>query len=220
MNEATAETTMELHDGATLNAEEFLQAYEGMPHVRKAELHKGLVCNVEQRPQAGAMMSPVHLDHSTPLANAIMVLSMYAANTPGVRSGSPATVALSAQTVVEPDAILFRVPGQSRRHAKGYLQGPPELVVEVGHSSARKDEVEKAKLYYTAGVLEYLFIRKSDVQLFRRGTGQFEAMARVDGRLQSETFPGLWIDAAALLAGEGLTLIRTLYEGLAARQSE
>ena len=46
--------------------------------------------------------------------------------------------------------------------------------------------------------------------------GRYESLAPgSDGILRSEVFPGLWMDAAALLRGDMLAVMRVVQDGLA-----
>lgn len=118
-----------LENGAHLSAAEFLRRYEGMPEVRKAELVNGIVY----------MASPVRHDrHGKPDSLIQTWLGTYAIATPGVESSTNTTIRLGVDDVPQPDGLLRIVTergGQTRLDAKGYLQGGPELVVEVAGSS-------------------------------------------------------------------------------------
>jgi hypothetical protein len=39
-----------------------------------------------------------------------------------------------------------------------------------------------------------------------------------DGRLKSETFPGLWLDVPALLAGDMVKVLQVVQEGIASAE--
>jgi hypothetical protein len=59
--------------------------------------------------------------------------------------------------------------------------------------------------------------RAVDWFIFR--AGRYEPLAPgEDGILRSVTFPGLWLDSAALIAESGLRLIATLREGIGSRE--
>jgi Uma2 family endonuclease len=200
-----------LENGAHLGASEFLRRFEAMPEVKKAELINGIVY----------MGSPVRLDqHGEPDGLVQTWLGTYAVATKGVGHATNTSVRLGPDDVPQPDGLLRLVPecgGASRLDEKGYLQGAPELVVEVAASSASLDAREKVASYRRAGVKEYVIWRTEDGEIdwwileedeYRRlPTGE-------DGVLRSRVFPGLWLDAAGLLARDGAHLLATLQHGL------
>lgn len=200
-----------LENGAHLSACEFLRRYEAMPEVKKAELINGIVY----------MTSPVRIDQHGEPDNLIQGwLCVYSIATPGVRAATNSTTRLSTDDVPQPDGLMRIVPecgGQAQIDAKGYLQGAPELAVEVAASSASLDVREKQGSYRRAGVREYLVWRTEDeaVDWWILEEDEFRPLpAGTDGILRSKTFPGLWLDTAALLSGDGARLMARLQEGL------
>src|SRR6184192_1505178 len=192
-----------LENGQHLSASEFLRRYEGMPEVKKAELINGMVY----------MGSPVSYEkHGEPDNLVQGWLCNYSAATPGVKAAANSTVRLGPDDVPQPDAWLRILPqygGQARPGPKGYLQGPPELVVEVAASSASIDAREKFAMYRRAGAREYLLWRTLDgtVEWWALEDDEYRLMQPgPDGVLRSRTFPGLWLDTAALLAEDGAAL--------------
>ncbi|MCP3677726.1 MAG: Uma2 family endonuclease [Deltaproteobacteria bacterium] len=70
---------------------------------------------------------------------------------------SPVDVFLAEDTVVQPDLAVVCDPGKLENGK--YVDGPPDLVVEVlSPSTALKDRREKRSLYEAAGVAEYLIV--------------------------------------------------------------
>ena len=200
-----------LENGAHLSAAEFLRRYEAMPEVKKAELISGIVY----------MGSPVRVDqHGEPDGLIQGWLCNYAIATPGVRHAANSTTRLSPDDTPQPDGLLRLVPecgGQARLDAKGYLQGPPELVVEVAASSASYDVREKLASYRRAGVREYLVWRTEDeaVDWWTLEDDEYRPLPSESGGLRrSRLFAGLWLDVPALLAGDGAKLMARLQEGL------
>jgi Uma2 family endonuclease len=107
--------------------------------------------------------------------------------------------------------------GQARLDKKGYLQGAPELAIEVAASSASLDVREKLASYRRAGVREYLVWRTEDeaVDWWALEEDEYRPLvADAKGVLRSKVFPGLWLDPQALLAGDGARLMAKLQEGL------
>ena len=79
-------------------------------------------------------------------------------HTPGVRGHDNATVRLDLDNEPQPDVLLYieeEAGGQSCVSDDGYLEGAPELVVEVAASSASVDMHDKLRVYRRNGVREY-----------------------------------------------------------------
>src|SRR5438445_766771 len=78
------------------------------------------------------------------------------------------------------------------------------LVAEIAASTASYDLHTKLKVYRRNGVREYLVWRTLDgaVDWFVLRQGQFVALVPDAGLLKSEVFPGLWLDADALVRGD------------------
>jgi Uma2 family endonuclease len=195
-----------LETGDQLTAAEFLRRYEAMPAISKAELIEGTVY----------MSPPVRLEHAEPDTTIQTWLGYYAAHTPGTRAASNATVRLDADNVAQPDALLRLLPecrGRARADQAGYLCGAPELIVEVAASSAAIDLHDKLKAYRRAGVREYLVWRTLDRQFdwFVLDRDEYrQNAADAKGILRSSHFPGLVLDAQALLAGDSAKVLDTL----------
>jgi Uma2 family endonuclease len=200
-----------LENGDRLSAREFLRRYEAMPEVKKAELIQGIVY----------MGSPIRLTQHAEPDNLVQGwLFHYAAYTPGTKAGSSATARLGPDDVPQPDALLRVVPecgGRSSVDAKGYLQGPPELVVEIAASSASIDAGAKRQSYRRAGILEYLLWRTQDAAVDWWVLEEDEYRPLVPdahGVIRSRVFPGLWLNVPALLSADGPALLAALEEGL------
>jgi Uma2 family endonuclease len=194
-----------------LSAQEFLRRYEAMPEVKKAELIDGVVY----------MGSPVRIDqHGEPDALIQVWLGTYSIATPSVKHATNSTARLGPDDVPQPDGLLRLAPevgGQARVDPKGYLDGAPELVVEVAASSVSLDVREKLASYRRAGVREYLIWRTEDeaVDWWRLEEDEYRPLAlERDRSFHSRIFPGLWLDVQALLAGDGQKLMAKLQEGL------
>jgi len=203
-----------LENGAHFTASEFLRRYEASPDIKKAELVNGIVY----------MPSPVRLDnHGEPDSLIQGWLFNYAIATPGVKSATNSTVRLGPDDVPQPDALLRILPecgGQARVNARGYLEGAPELVVEVAASSTSLDAREKLLAYRRAGVREYLLWRTAEEALdwWILEDDEYRALPLGPGGiLTSQAFPGLCLDVKALLAGDGSKLIAKLQQGLSSQ---
>jgi hypothetical protein len=144
-------------------------------------------------------------------------LGVYEAATPGDNSSARLDLANEPQ----PDAILLidhARGGQARISADDYIEGAPEWIGEVAASSVSIDVNAKLAVYQRSGALEYAVWRVLNraVDWFVLRDGQFERLAPdAEGVLRSTVFPGLWLDAAALVRGDLATVLAVLQRGLA-----
>ena len=113
--------------------------------------------------------------------------------------------------------MLF-IPGrQAIVGADDYIEGAPELVVEIAASSAAIDLHDKKRAYCRNSVQEYLVWRTLEGQFdwFRLQADEYVPMVGDDrGIIRSQIFPGLWLAVSALLAGDMPTVLSSLQEGL------
>lgn len=201
-----------LESGDRLTREEFERRYDAMPDANKAELINGVV-----------YVHPPgrHRRHNRPHFQLIGWLGTYEAATPGVEGGDNGTVRLDLDNEPQPDALLLIDPacgGQARISDDDYVENAPELVAEVSASSVSFDLHTKKTVYRRNGVREYLVWRVVDKQFdwFVLRAGQFQPMAPDEsGILRSEVFPGLWLDAAALIRGDSKRVLDVVHQGLA-----
>ncbi len=208
-------TILPLESGDKLTRAEFEQRYATMPQVKKAELIEGTVY----------MTSPVRItQHGDPHARIMTWLGAYWVATPGVQVGDNPTVRLDADNEPQPDALLrIAFAGQSTISEDGYVEGAPELIVEIAASSASIDLHEKLKVYRRNQVQEYLIWRVYDAAFdwFRLREGKYILLeTNSEGILCSETFGGLWLAKAALLSGDLATVVSMLQEGLVTEQHQ
>jgi len=173
------------------------------------------------------MPSPVSRNHATPHARLIGWLSAYEAYTPGVEIGDNATLLLDEDNEPQPDALLRILPehgGQSGNSAQGeYIQGSPELIAEIAASSASYDLHDKKTAYRRNGVREYVVwrVRQDAVDWLILREGCFEPLIPgADGILRSETFPGLWLAADALLHNDMPRVLEVVQQGVASEQHQ
>lgn len=207
-----SETAQGLEPGDRLTRAEFERRYEGMPQIKKAELIEGVVY----------MPSPVRLRrHGQPHFRLIGWLGAYAAETPSVIGGDNATARLDLDNEPQPDAMLLLDPacgGQAIISADDYVEKAPEWVGEISASSVSFDLHTKLHVYRRNGVREYLVWRVQDMQIdwFSLRSGEFEPLAAdAAGILRSEVFPGLWLDAAALVRGDMRRVLAIVQQGIA-----
>jgi len=196
--------------GERLDAATFHERYQAMPPATRAELIGGVV----------HMPSPLFWDHGGAGQLVGGWLVHYQRDTPGVRGEENASTVLGPGSEVEPDHTLRIRPdhGGRTRHEGGYVLGAPELVVEVARSSRRVDLGPKKDDYERAGVGEYIVVAldPDEVFWFVLRAGRYERFAPADdGLYRSEAFPGLWLDAPALLAENLPRLFDALDLGLA-----
>ena len=108
----------------------------------------------------------------------------------------------------QPDAALLvksESGGQSRISDDDCIEGAPELVVEVAISSASHDLRDKLNVCRRNGVREYFVWRTLDERIdgFELVHDEYRPLLADDtGVIRSKVFPGLRIDAGALLGGD------------------
>ncbi|MFQ5858693.1 MAG: Uma2 family endonuclease [Anaerolineae bacterium] len=204
-----------LESGDHLSRAEFERRYEAHPEIKKAELIEGVVY----------VASPVRFEnHGRPHSMVVGWLTTYWASTPGVVVGDNASMRLDNDNEPQPDAMVRLEPalgGRSRISEDDYVEGAPELIVEVAASSAAYDLSSKLRVYQRNGVQEYVAVQiyEQRVDWFVLREGVYEPLSPDDaGVLRSEVFPGLWLQPAALLAGDIAAMLNVLREGLASQE--
>lgn len=200
-----------LEPGDRLTRAEFERRYEAMPHLKKAELIEGIV----YMPAAVRFRK-----HGSPHSRIIGWLSCYEGRTPGTTVGDNSSARLDNDNMPQPDALLLINPecgGQAVISDDDYIERAPELVAEVSSSTVSFDLHTKLNVYRRSGVREYLVWRVVDVAFdwFVLRDGEFVRKAvDAEGLLRSETFPGLWLDVGALLAGRMGDVLDVLERGV------
>ena len=199
-----------LQAGDRLGRAEFERRYAAMPDLKKAELIEGVVY----------VPSPVnHRSHGQPHMQMAAWIAAYTARTPGTEGSDNATVRLDQDNEPQPDLLLRIEPdrgGQSRTGAEGFIEGAPELIAEVAASSSSYDLHQKLQAYRRNGVLEYVVRRtlEGGLDWFVLEEGEYRRIEPdAAGLLRSRAFPGLWLDAAALLRGDLVSVLAVLEEG-------
>lgn len=188
-----------LESGDRLTRAEFHRRYLTRPDIRRAELIEGVVY----------VPSPTRFTyHDEQAAAMVLWLGTYAARHPGVKAGSSATLILDDRNEVQPAAFLFRVQTEgfgARVNEQGYIEGAPQLVVEVAASSVSYDLHDKLEAYRRNGVLEYVVWRVLDARIdwFRLVGGRYvRAEPDARGVVESAHFPGLRLPVDRMLAGD------------------
>ena len=200
-----------LENGDRLSRPEFERRYHQMPNLKKAELIQGLVY----------MPSPVRIKgHGEPHGNIMIWLGTYKVATPRVMLGDNSTVRLDFDNEVQPDALLRldeSVGGTSRIDEGDYVEGAPELIVEIASSSASYDLHDKLQVYRRHGVREYLvwLVQQKEFHWYLWEEGNYQRQAPNQfGILKSSFFAGLWLDVPALIAGEMQQVLSVLNSGM------
>jgi Uma2 family endonuclease len=200
-----------LENGDHLDQATFHARYEAMPEDYRAELIGGIVYT----------RSPKSVPHSSSQVMMSRWLVEYADATPGTDAIISTTQILGPVSEPEPDACLFILPeygGQVFVDENEYLNGAPELIVEVSSSTESIDLNRKKLDYQKAGVREYvvLALRTQQVFWFVRQRGKYkEVPLPADGIFRSCFFPGLWLDAEAMLRNDRPRVLAALRQGLA-----
>ncbi|HEX4607823.1 MAG TPA: Uma2 family endonuclease [Urbifossiella sp.] len=201
-----------LENGDRLTRAEFERRYDAMPGHVRAELVEGVV----------SMAPPVrHSTHGAQHADLITWAGTYRVGTPGVLGGADATVRLDLDNEPQPEVYLLVDPargGEAGIDGDGYINGAPEFVAEVAANTASHDLGPKLNAYRRNGVREYLVWRVQDAAIdwFVLRDGRFDRLLPdADGVTRSVVFPGLWLDAAALLSSDLARVHAVLRDGLA-----
>ena len=202
---------LSMENGDRLTRQEFERRYATRPDIKKAELIEGVVY----------MSAAVRLtSHGEPHSLVIAWLVTYCASTPGVRTADNATVRLDLDNEPQPDVLLRiepRAGGQSRVSGDDYLEGAPELVVEIAASSVSYDLHDKLRVYRRNGVREYVVWRVHDRQIdwFVLEDDEYRRLVPdADGVLHSTVCPGLRLAVEALLAGNVAVVLDELQRGV------
>ncbi len=215
MTRSTLTTLPPLENGDKLTRSEFERRYAAMPQVKKAELIEEIVYRA----------SPLRAkSHGKPQARILGWLIAYEAATPGVEVLDNTTVRLDTNNEPQPDALLrIERGGQSTISDDDYVEGAPELIVEIAASSASLDLNQKFNVYRRNRVREYLVWRTYEAAFdwFCWQDGQYVPMkVNPDGIYCSVVFPGLWLNKDALLAGDLAKVLTVLQQGLATSEHQ
>ncbi|MEA5565917.1 Uma2 family endonuclease [Anabaena sp. UHCC 0399] len=201
-----------LENGDKLTRYEFERRYNAMSNLRKAELIEGIVYIM---PAALRFRS-----HGQPHGWILTWLGTYEAATPGVALGVEPTVRLDLDNEPQPDAVLIITPeagGQTRLSDDDYIEGAPELIIEIAASSVAIDLHGKKQAYRRNGVKEYIVwqVLEQKLSWFYLEQGEYLELVPDDDKiLRSRIFPGLWLAIADLLAGNIQSVLAVLQSGL------
>jgi Uma2 family endonuclease len=204
-----------LENGDRLSRREFERRSASVPPTVKPELIEGVVY----------MASALRFrSHATPHALIMGWLSTYWFATPGVLLADNPTLRLDDRNEPQPDAVLLLEKStQVSITEDDYLEGAPELIVEVAGSTASYDLGDKKVAYGRNGVREYLVWCTRD-RVFQwfvlQGCDYVSLEPEADQIYRSRTFPGLWLDGAALLSQDLPRLQKTAQQGLASPEHQ
>ncbi|MBD2083108.1 Uma2 family endonuclease [Leptolyngbya sp. FACHB-17] len=199
-----------LENGARLSRPEFERRYPAS-NIKEAELIEGIVY----------VASPLRFEsHAEPHSNLSGWAGIYKTFTPRVRLGNSPTLRLDLDNEPQPDLVMFLERDAGERvgiSADGYLEGAPELIIEVAASSAAIDSGSKKRVYRRNGVQEYIIWQSYEkrVDWFQLVEGEYRLMLPDEtGIIRSSIFPGLWLSVEALLGGDMITVLETVQAGV------
>jgi len=199
-----------LENGDRLTRQEFERRYQAMPKVKKAELIEGVVY----------MASPLRFTHAKPHGDLMGWLWTYKIATPQVEMGIEPTVRLDIENAPQPDGVLLikrESGGNCRLSEDGYIEGAPELVIEVAASSVAIDLGDKKRAYRRNGVQEYLVwqVFEQKIDWFSLQDGDYISLVpNQQDVICSQVFPGLWLDGGAMLQGNMQQVLNVLQVGI------
>ena len=204
-----------LENGDRLNREEFHRRYEAMPKNVKAELINGIVYTA----------SPVGVNrHGKPHATMMSILGIYQMSTKGIDLFDNVTYIVGDFYEPQPDAVL-RINenngGKSWINDDDYLEGSPELIVEISSSTASYDLHDKLEIYEKKGVQEYIVWRVLDEQIdwFALENGKYERLAPNKQEIvESKVFSGLRLNIQAILEDNLQKVLSDLQKGLQSKK--
>jgi Uma2 family endonuclease len=130
--------------------------------------------------------------HQRSVAVLVHALRSFANRTGGEALPGPLDVLISDTTVLEPDVLYVR-PERLPILRERFLDGPPDLVVEVSSPSTRRlDLTRKKEIYAAFGVPEYWFVDldADRVEVYRLEAGRYGAPTMV-GRSEAIESPNL-----------------------------
>jgi Uma2 family endonuclease len=198
-----------LENGDRLSRAEFERRYKAHPETKKAELIEGVVY----------VASPVRVRrHGAPHSDIIGWLIVYRAATPGVHVADNSTLQLDLDNEPQPDVAVWVEGGNAYINAEDYLEGAPELIVEVAGSSASIDLGDKVTAYRRNGVQEYLVLltHEREVRWFSWRTEEAEEIQPDEqGILRSFVLPGLQLHPGLFWQGNMAGVLDLLQQGLA-----
>jgi len=205
-----------LENGDHLTREEFHRRYEAMPENVKAELIEGVVF----------MSSPVRAkNHGEPHSLMMSCLGLYFLSAEGaVKLLDNTTFIIDEKYEPQPDVVLRideKFGGKSWVSEEDYLEGSPELVVEIASSSVSFDLHDKLEIYEQKGIQEYIVWRVLEDQIdwFNLEGGRYVKLAQnKQGVIESKVFPGLRLNVKAMVNDDLQRVSSDLQKGLQSKK--
>ncbi|HWG44658.1 MAG TPA: Uma2 family endonuclease [Gemmataceae bacterium] len=159
-----------------------------IPDGQKADLIDGVIY----------MASPDNTDANDLFGWLLVLMYGYAeAKKLGQVFGSRVAFRLKERNGPEPD-LAFVLAEHGDRIQRGYVEGPPDLAVEiVSPESVERDYEEKRQQYQSAGVPEYWIIdeeEKTILLLRLNARGRYREVRPRRGIFHSEILPGFHLD--------------------------
>ena len=117
---------------------------------------------------------------------------------------APMDVHFDEKNIYQPDILFVSV---TRKNIIGnFIEGAPDLVVEIlSKSTAKKDEEEKMKIYGNYDVLEYWMIHPTDqwVKVYENQSGEMKEVVELQqtGKYHSKVVEGFTLDVTMLFKG-------------------
>jgi Uma2 family endonuclease len=151
-------------------------------------------------------------------------LSQYQMSTNGLDLLDNVTYIASDEYEPQPDAVLRideQCGGSSWINEDDYLEGAPELIVEIASSTASYDLHDKLEIYERKGVREYIVWRVLDGQIdwFFLERGKYRKFEPdKQGIIESEVFPGLKLNISAILEDDSQKVLNDLQKGLQSKK--
>lgn len=206
-----------LENGDRLSRSEFERRYDASPYLKNAELIEGVVY----------VAAALRFDnHARPHANLMGWLFLYKTFTAPLQLADNPTIRLDRNNNPQPDGALFLTVeqgGQVRVSLDDYLEGAPELIVEVAASSASYDLGDKKAAYLRNGVQEYIVWQMYENRLdwFVLEDDEYVSLLPDDdGVMRSRIFPGLWLAVEALLRDDMPQVVATVQQGLSSPEHQ
>lgn len=142
--------------------------------------------------------------HQRVAGNLHLALRLYAQRAGGEVFFAPLDTYFADDNVVQPDLLFIRADHLERIGPK-YMEGPPDLVVEISSPSTRRLElVRKRELYCRFGVPEYWYVDleadRVEVYVLTEGTYPAPAVLYAGDTLEPAGLAELAVPVADILA--------------------
>jgi Uma2 family endonuclease len=200
-----------LIDGERLSRAVFEERFDAHPDQKVAELLEGVV----------RLTNDGRFFPATCRADLTALFGSYAAVTPHVLVGAHSSLLLDDENELQPDhSVLIRREngGRGVLDSAGCLRSAPELAAYVVSPEFAELTAKRKRVLHRFGASELVFwyVNVGTLEWFvRRANGYDRLPPDADGLLKSVTFPGLWLDPAALVRRDLPAVLAALTRGLA-----